>query len=140
MPTFFGTVPVEITVGYVWGGSVHVSVFDCDFSPYQVANPRAAQAGGGRSFTLPAGLPAAMVELKGNGGTPDVTLSGPNGQTIDTASPPHDPKVIVMSLGGSTTLVALKTPAGGTWTVTPDAGTVLRTPGPARVPAPLPRA
>jgi hypothetical protein len=122
VPTFFGPVPVTTTVGYVWGDGVHIAVFDCDFGPYTEANPRSAQAGGGQSFTLPSGLPAAMIDLTGSGGTPEVTLTDPHGQTIDTANPPHDRNGLVMELGASKTIVGIKHPAGGRWTITPNAG------------------
>jgi hypothetical protein len=55
-----------------------------------------------------------MVRVGGSG---DFTLAGPGGRTISTAAPPSDVSVIVVREPG-TTLIALKRPAGGRWTVT----------------------
>jgi hypothetical protein len=70
-------------------------------------------------FTLPAGLPSAMVRISGSGAPPDVTLSGPGHISISTAKPPNSHDVVILRVG-DTTLIALKHPAGGTWRVTAD--------------------
>jgi hypothetical protein len=44
--------------------------------PAAEANPRASAAGSPQAFTLPTGLPSAMVRITGSGAPPDVTLSG----------------------------------------------------------------
>jgi hypothetical protein len=64
-----------------------------------------------------------MVKVTGQGGVPDVTLNGPNQTVIDTKNPPKSSNVVIM-IQGDSTLIALKQPAGGTWTVTQDAGSV----------------
>jgi hypothetical protein len=123
IPFFTGAVPVTITVGYKWGGDVGIALFDCDLGPYKEANPRASAAGTPYSLTLPGGLPSAMIRVVGRGGPPDVSLTGPGNRTISTANPPSDPSVVVLT-DGDTTLIALKHPAGGVWTVTPDSPVV----------------
>jgi Concanavalin A-like lectin/glucanases superfamily/PKD domain len=121
IPFFTGAVPVTITVGYKWGGSVDLSLFSCDLGPYQEANPRAAAADAPQAFTLPGGLPSAMVRITGRGAAPDVTLTGPRHEVISTSKPPQDPSVIVLR-NGATTLIALKHPVGGKWLVATEPG------------------
>ena len=130
IPFFGGAIPVTVTVGAKWGHSIGIALFKCQLSDYQEANPRGSGARAGQaraaaswSFKLPSGLPSAMVRIDGQGGSPDVTLRGPGKHVIDTAHPPNDHNVIVIREENAT-LIALKSPAGGSWSVAPDSGSV----------------
>ena len=124
-------VPVTISAGYTWGGSFEVTPFSCDLSDFTETNPRAAAdragptaraAQAGWSFNLTPGAPSAEVRATGQRGAPAITMTGPGGQTYSTANPPTDPRHAMIIQYGNTTVIAVKQPAGGRWTVTPDPG------------------
>ena len=76
----FGTIPVTIGAGYNWGDSVpDLKLFTCDYSGYREVSPKARAADTTRTVDLPAGLPAAMIRIRGDGGAPNVTVTDPNG-------------------------------------------------------------
>lgn len=77
---------------------------------------RAAQAAGAVAVTVPAGKPTVTVALAGEGGAPDVDVTGPNGVALPPGS------YVARSKGVSGTYVVLAKPAGGPWTFTPKAG------------------
>ena len=117
----FGTIPVSVGAGYTWGGKVSLMVFSCDYGPYEAKSRFArvaAAPAGGASVTLSSGLPAAMIKLVGQGGSPQVTVTDPQGKDIqDTGD--------AMSIEGTepnTTLIALRHPSAGAYTVTPQPG------------------
>lgn len=125
VPTPFGHVPVTVGAGYHWGdGGPKLMIFSCDYGPYAEASPlahaSAAAPPGSYTVNLPTGLPAAMFQVRGRGGEPDVTLTDPRG---------HDALATrdALTLNGTdpnTTTVALRHPVGGRWTITPSAGSV----------------
>lgn len=123
LPTPFGIVPVPAGVGYRWGDKVpDVMVFTCDIGPYREARPSAARAAGAAgSFVLPGGLPAAMVRVRGRGGAPVVVLHGPRGERIAVSASSERTYardfVVIRRPATGETLVALRRPAGGRWTV-----------------------
>jgi hypothetical protein len=112
----------------------------CDISGYQPLGkggpPGAADARvGGRSlaspaqaaygFSVPASEQTAVVTLEGAGGAPAVTLAGPGGRTIDTASDSVSATQLVLRQPSTgTTLVEIRGTKTGRWTITPDAGSV----------------
>ena len=116
-----GVIPVTLGAGYTWGGKVSLMVFSCDYGPYEEKSKfaRAAAAPpGAASVTLGSGLPTAMIRLVGDGGAPQVTVTDPNGNEI-TKSPD------AMSVEGTepdTTLIALRHPVAGAYTISPQAG------------------
>jgi hypothetical protein len=122
VPTPFGAIPVDVGAGYAWGDSFpDLMVFDCDYGPWKESVEEALRTlqAGVDTVTLPGG-PAAMIRVLGVGGTPDVTLTGPGGKTISTASPAVDKNIAVVKLADANeTLIAFRNPAGGRWTVTP---------------------
>jgi hypothetical protein len=64
-----------------------------------------------------------MVRLIGADRAPDAIITGPNNRQISTAQPPADRNVVVIHDDADReTLIALRRPAAGRWTVTPDAG------------------
>ncbi len=111
----FGTIPVTIGAGYNWGDSVpDLKLFTCDYGGYREVSPKARAADTTRTVDLPAGLPAAMIRIRGDGGAPSVTVTDPNG--VDAGGSED-----TLVLGGTddiTTLVALRKPAAGRWTIT----------------------
>ncbi len=119
IPTPFGApVPVTITVGYRWGDSgPGFKLFSCDFGDYQVASAHAAAAGSS-SFELAPGAEPVTIRLQGAAGAPDATLSGPGGAQISTTSPPSAADVVVLHVPEENeTLVGLRHPAAGSWSV-----------------------
>src|SRR5262249_7801215 len=73
-----------------------------------------------RDFTLRAGLPSAQVRVKGAGGPPRLLVTGPKGERIETpeSGRVYDKRfVVVPQPAGASTLVALKEPSAGRWTV-----------------------
>lgn len=113
-----GVVPVTLGAGYHWGASTpDLKIFSCDYGEYREANPRAAQAGAPRTVTLPAGLDAAMLRVRGAGGDPRVTVTDPNGRVV-----PGGKDALILRAGNGSTLVALRKPAAGRWTVTAKPG------------------
>lgn len=86
----------------------------CNVEEYKFPPPRAraAQAGGATTLEVPAGLPSQTILLTGEGGRPDVTVAGPNGEA----------GTVFHAEGGSATYALLDRPAAGTWTITPREG------------------
>jgi hypothetical protein len=123
-----GPFPTQVGIGYKWGEGLDVSVFSCNTGDFEEARPgaAAAQAGRGYRFTLPAGLPSAMVRVVSDGAPPAFELHGPKGERI--LAPQDDPHVlrkdavVIPQAPEHRTLVALKRPAGGRWTITPRPG------------------
>ena len=114
-----GSIPVPIGAGYHWGDSFpKIMLFSCDYGPYRQASAFARRAGagsggGGASVTLADGLPAAMFRVRGQGAAPDVIVTDPQGHPISESAD-------AVTLQGSepdTTLVALKRPRAGRWTI-----------------------
>ncbi|WP_205695587.1 hypothetical protein [Conexibacter sp. SYSU D00693] len=94
----------------------------CNTGPYVAPGrpglkARAAQAPGTATATLRAGLPTATIALTGDGGAPDVDVSGPNGAPLPQGS------YVARSGPVNTTYVVLQRPGAGAWTFTPKAGT-----------------
>ena len=126
-PPFGPRIPVTAGLGYKWGQSTpDLMIFTCDHSPYREVRSSARSAQAARGFTLGAGLPSAMVRVVGQGGAPNLVLSGPHGQRItipqtDQAHP--SPDVFDLRIADqNTTLVALRKPSAGRWTVAAQPG------------------
>jgi hypothetical protein len=117
-----GVVPVEVGAGYRWGAAFpDLRIFSCDYSDYRETSPHAARAAAAPSVTLGRGLQSAMVRLIGGNRAPDAVITGPNNRQISTARPPADQTVVVIHDDADhETLIALRRPAAGRWTVTPD--------------------
>lgn len=95
---------------------VDITAIPCDTGRFSVPPPRAASAriaqAGGRAFAIGRGLPTATVLVKGDGGAPNVTVSGPGRVVAKTHTLPNH----------NATFVVLTKPRAGTWTVTPTPG------------------
>ena len=119
---FGPTVPVQVSVGYAWGSSgPGFKLFSCDYGPYRVARPAARTSQAGRSFTVERGTPSTMLRVTGAGAPPSLVLTGPGGLRL--LAPQTDPASVSNELVAiplpeeDTTLVALKDPPAGRWTV-----------------------
>jgi hypothetical protein len=81
-----------------------------------------------QGFTLPSGKAIELVGFVGAGGAPKVRLVGPGGRTIDTPASGYvktsSEMVVVDPKFTDTTYVFIRHPAGGTWTVEPEPGSV----------------
>jgi virginiamycin B lyase len=98
--------------------------WDCDITGFRPPFGAADSASAARTFTLKPGLPAAEVELVGQRGPPDVTLTSPAGRTIPITFSAHHPTGRDAVLGAqlpaqSQTYLGIKQPDPGRWTVTP---------------------
>jgi hypothetical protein len=96
-------------------------IFSCDYTPYAETSPLAhTSAASGYGVNLPPRLTSAMFRVKGQGGVPDVTVIDPKGHPISASAD-------AITLQGSepdTTLIALRHPVAGRWTITPTASSV----------------
>jgi streptogramin lyase len=110
----------------------------CSLSPYQplgrggppgAAASRAHTSASSGTLKIPSGENTATVLLRGNGGAPSVTLTGPHGRTIDTASDGAADSdgisdLVLRQASKGTTLVELAGSSAGAWTFAPDTGSV----------------
>jgi hypothetical protein len=85
--------------------------------------PAAATAAAASTVSLPGGTPTETIMVEGEGGAPDVTLTGPGGVRIANGKPARQGQALTLR-GIPATYFALKAPAGGAWTVTPNPGSV----------------
>ncbi|MFL5782620.1 MAG: LamG domain-containing protein [Thermoleophilaceae bacterium] len=125
---FGPTIPVDAGIGYRWGeGFPDLMVFSCDVGPYREVKPALRTAATGpRRFTLPAGLPSAMIRVRGVGAAPKLVLTKPGGAKVSipqTGQGRVDRDVIGITRDKQkTTLIALRRPRGGTWSLAPQPG------------------
>ena len=97
----------------------------CSTSKFKVVPPRArvARAGGGVSVSVAGGLPSETLLVEGDGGTPNVTVTGPGGASFSSDAPGAAGYVASLE-GVDAAYVVLTKPAAGDWTVTPNDGSV----------------
>ncbi|HET8980289.1 MAG TPA: hypothetical protein VFN87_19210 [Solirubrobacteraceae bacterium] len=116
---------------YQWGGTPQIlGPFSCDLGPLHVvvrgAAAQRARAASAQGVDLPSGLPSASIWVTGSGGPPQVALRGPRGAGAGELRPGQafvsrrlviwpEPKL-------DQTLIAIRRPAQGRWTVTPLTG------------------
>jgi streptogramin lyase len=105
----------------------------CSLSSYQSLGaggpPSAAAAASGAAasygFSIPASEQTAVIALRGQGGAPTVTLTGPDGRTIDTAVNSATATQLVLRQDSSgTTIVEIRGAKTGQWSIVPDPGSV----------------
>jgi hypothetical protein len=116
-------------IGYKWGQSG--GTFDgCDLGEYRVlVRPTEAREANtdSRSFTLPAGLPEAAVEVAGSSASPDFRLRLPDGRmyatpAIGTAGEIGSRYAVIRESTSHVTVLVFRHPASGTYTVLPMTG------------------
>ncbi len=115
-----GTIAVPFGIGYHWGASSpDPMIFSCDYSPYAETSPLAGRAAAGSyAVRLPKGLPSAMFRVRGVGGDPELNVTDPRGQDINSSGNAF----VVQDTNANTTLVALRHPRAGRWTITATPG------------------
>jgi len=104
--------------------------FSCSTSGYAIPPPsktraaRAIRAAGGAAFALAGGLPTATFLVPGVGGTPDITVTGPDG-TVLYADGVTSPAVKVFTIAGSDARwVLVEKPKAGSYAIAPTATSV----------------
>lgn len=122
--------------GYVWlkwDGDHSIGLGGCDNNwPIHVNVQRsrardasgghAAQAGGSGTINLKPELSSASLTVDGDGAPPRVTVTGPDGSQLSNPTPgqgaaAHDVMILPIAQLNET-LIWLKRPAGGRWTIT----------------------
>ena len=115
--------------GKRWGQSLQTFSDSCDLGPFRRVQAAPAQAVSGRSFTVARGTRVLAVAARGTGAPPKLDVAGPGGAHAATPDGPEvaDDAValVVQDPATATTWVVLHRPAGGRWTVTPRAGSVI---------------
>lgn len=128
---------IDIGAGITWGndllaglvnpivllGRIDVMPTGCSVSGYR-ATASAAQAGGERSVTFRAGLPAGVVGVIGRDGPPHVALVGPDGTRVEPQAnaPVNDGKAFAFqAVAQRLTWFAVKAPKPGVWKIVPEA-------------------
>jgi hypothetical protein len=129
-------VPIQIGFTYAWGDSSPgiAGPVSCDTSPFRVVVSsardaglaRAAQAAGPVGFDLRGGAPSTSVRVTGSGGPPRIVISGPHGERLSNPDPGHgtlSPDLMIWPEPKlDETLIGIRHPSAGRWTVTPLAG------------------
>jgi hypothetical protein len=122
--------PAVVGAGYTWStGRYEWFGNVCDLGPWTPSRPRAAQSPTSQTTVgLPAGLGVAAFKIAGAGAAPHVTVTGPRGERVVT--PPGAggartaTSMVAVDEATHTTYVAVAKPSGGTWQISPDAGSV----------------
>jgi hypothetical protein len=118
-------------IGYKWGDTLPTVFFaGCDVGPYKEKLPGLRVAAGASAQTLvpiPAGLPGAVIAVRGATAPPKVTLVGPKGEQVSTplTGPGYvrqRPFLLVEGEPTKTTYIAIWKPSPGDWKVLPLAG------------------
>src|SRR5215475_10131865 len=123
---------VAVAGGAHWGQGPSVW-FSCDLSDYKVTVPATVHvlangrtvAATGYKVVVPKGLQAETIRVQGSGGPPDITITGPGGVRASTGGASQvtaKPFVIYRTTTGNATYIGIIKPAGGTYTITANAG------------------
>ena len=113
----------EAGIGYFWGGDFDLFWGSCDLGRWRPAQTSAAHSAGTRSYRLQRGLRSAAFAVEGEGGAPNVTLTGPKGEEISVSgNTPTAEKggLFAIQAGNNTTYIVVKKPSPGMWTLTDD--------------------
>jgi hypothetical protein len=129
---------LDIGAGITWGNDLLAGLVNpivllsridimptgCSVSGYRATMASAAQAGGERSVTFKAGLPAGVVGVIGQDGPPHVALVGPDGTRVEPqpGAPVNDGKAFAFqAVEQRLTWFAVKAPKPGVWKIVPEA-------------------
>lgn len=118
--------PAVLASPIVAGAQIIDSIaIPCSTAGYRIPPQRQVAKGqrraGAEAFAVDGGLPTATVLVEGSGGAPDVTLTGPGGQTVSSGEPSKAGFVVGIP-GVNASWVVLRNPKGGTWTMSPNPG------------------
>jgi len=116
-----------VGVARPWGQRARLMEGSCDFSAYRPRRTRLARTSAAAfPVTLGADLPIALIAVHGADAPPIVSISGPGGAhaelPADGSTVSNDRFLLFRNPADNTTYIELRTPAAGTWTVTPTAG------------------
>ncbi|MEA2450646.1 MAG: hypothetical protein QOG63_2578, partial [Thermoleophilaceae bacterium] len=95
----------------------------CDLTRYSEVHPKLHAAGQPTTFSIPKGLPSVAWELKGDGGPPGVTVTGPNGEAVSVSQEVPTVKtdhIFAQLRMDGTTFVLVDKPSAGLWSVSDD--------------------
>ena len=111
-----------IKVGFRYGWGDRLPRPGCDLGPMRASGSARVSQAGGRSVTLPAGLPQALIAVKGEGAAPVIRVTGPDGKSVDVAVSGDDAVTTSNMLAfrrddDATTYVFLGHPRAGRWTI-----------------------
>jgi hypothetical protein len=116
----------EVGFRHFWSGQT--DFLGCDFSGlYTVGAPNASAIRTGRSVRLRPGLAGEEFAAVGAHAPPDVVLTGPHGERVETPTEPDKIKMTgrVLALAVSdtrTTYFIVERPSGGRWRIAPTSG------------------
>ena len=113
----------EAGIGYFWGGDFDLFWGSCDLGRWRPAQTAAAHSAGTRSYRLERGLRSAAFAVEGEGGAPNVTLTGPKGEEISVSSSTptaEKNRLFAIQAGNHTTYVVIKRPSPGIWKLVDD--------------------
>lgn len=105
-------------------------IADCDLGPITVvvrpprdARAAAAAAGGALGFNLPVGVRSTSVTVSGSGAPPRVLITGPHGERLSNPAPGEgagSSQFLILPMAKlDETLIGIKHPSAGRWTITP---------------------
>lgn len=110
---------IEFGFGYLWRKQA-TKRFDgvCDMGEFlkPEATRQRLQSGATSVVTIPSGVEGTTLSLRGDGGAPEVTLRGPSGRTISTATDGFQDRAVVYT-DGNVTYVAVGEPEPGDWSI-----------------------
>jgi PKD repeat protein len=108
-----------VGVGYDWRTGVVTFIGGaCDLSGWSEVRASAVNSAVERDIDLPAGLPVAAFRVKGDGGPPSITVTGPKGERISSAASATS----FVTQAGDETYAVVAGPAAGTWKITANPG------------------
>jgi hypothetical protein len=121
---------LDIGGGYFWNGTTYFMWRSCSVGRVRVAvtpgGARAAQADGGRRFTLPGGMETTVIGVQGRDGAPVVTIVSPSGRryAAPAGGEPVESEEYLAQRADETkeTYFVVPKPEAGTWTVEPAEG------------------
>jgi hypothetical protein len=112
---------------YPWGGPLKLFLDDCYLGPVTVDDVRAGSANAasaGTSIVIAPGTPSTSITVQGSGSAPRIALSGPGGVHVESAADANHAagtrSVLIFPMRKlNQTLIGLKHPRAGRWTITP---------------------
>jgi hypothetical protein len=125
--------PFTFGFRYTWGASLPdlLGPFGCDLGPItvvvsparDVAHASSARPASPLSVSLPGGLPSTTMWATGADGPPQVTITGPHGERLSNPAPGRaveSPDLVIWPEPKlNETLIGIRHPSAGRWTITP---------------------
>ena len=119
----FGRPQRRIGLGKRWGASLEKFASARDVGDFRAIASTGQVPGASRTAVIRPGTNLAVIELRGSGGAPKVTLAGPGGRTVVVPAGPEVLQIsqvlVVQDPGEQATYIVLFDPPPGTWSATP---------------------